>query len=204
MAHPLSPQLLIDAYSQGLFPMADGPNGDIQFYSSNPRALIPLDSRFHVRRSLRKALNKSDFTLSTDTAFEAVIHHCATVPRGEDGIWLTEPIMDGFVQLHQMGLAHSVECRHSGQLVGGIYGLALGGAFFGESMFSLQPHASQAALVALVDELRRQQFTLFDAQIANPHTRQFGLQEVTPAHYQHLLNQALRQETAWGTLEKSD
>ena len=144
------------------------------------------------------------FEIRFDTAFNDVIAHCAHVPRKEGGIWLTPPIVEGFQQLHQIGLAHSVACWQDDQLVGGIYGLALGGVFFGESMFSLQPYASQAALVALVNELRRQKFQLFDAQIATPHTRQFGLYEVKPTAYQRMLATALTQKIAWGSLQAPD
>lgn len=195
---PLSPELLLHAYASGVFPMASSRNEPgVDFYRPDPRALLPLDSRFHVRRSLAKRVRNGGFELRTDTAFEAVIDACAAPRDQEKDSWINGPIRDGFVALHRMGFAHSVEAWRKQTLLGGLYGLALGGAFFGESMFSRERDASQVCLVSLVQRLRAGGFVLLDSQYANPHIAQFGLEEVSADAYEKRLQKALAVRARW-------
>lgn len=174
--------------------MASGPRGKIEFYYYEPRGILPLDDRFVVRKSLRQTLNRRPFEIRINTAFAEVIRQCARwaeLPRHE--VWLSERMIELYEELHRMGYAHSVECWDaSGGLVGGLYGLALGSAFFGESMFSRAPFASQIALVALVERLREREFTLCDTQMSSDHLKQFGLLECSQDEYLLLLNEALK------------
>jgi leucyl/phenylalanyl-tRNA--protein transferase len=188
----LSPELVLEAYRQGYFPMAHGKHGAIQFYYYEPRGIIPLDDRFTVRRSLRQIINKKTFEIRFDTAFEDVIRSCARhddLPDEE--IWLSEEMIRIYCELHKKGIAHSVEAWQNGVLQGGLYGLVLGTAFCGESMFSRAPFASQFALVALVEHLRSHGFTLLDSQMESEHLRQFGLYTVTQKEYMSMLREAM-------------
>lgn len=190
---------ILDAYARGFFPMASGKNGDIDFYFYEPRGIIPLDSRFTVRRSLRQIINRKQHIIKFDTAFEDVITSCArhNLPRHE--IWLSNEMIDLYIQLNKLGIAHSVEVWTNNEdgigndtkLLGGLYGLAMGSAFLGESMFSNTPNASQIALVALVEHLRSKNFTLLDAQMSTEHLKQFGLLEISQFEYLKLLQPAL-------------
>ena len=151
----------------------------VDWYSPDPRAVLPLDG-FHVRRSLAKALRRRPFELRWGTAFDAVVAACAE-PRGDgSGTWINPAIADVFSELHRQSLTHSVEAWADDELVGGLYGLSLGGAFFAESMFSRRPYASQACLVALVERMRAAGHTLLDVQFTNPHLEQFGVVELPP------------------------
>jgi leucyl/phenylalanyl-tRNA--protein transferase len=190
----MSIEEVLDAYSRGFFPMASGKNGDIDFYFYEPRGIIPLDSRFTVRKSLRQIINRKQHTIRFDTAFEEVIRSCARhdLPRHE--IWLSNEMIDLYIQLNKLGIAHSVEVWSNDddpKLLGGLYGLTLGAAFLGESMFSNTPNASQIALVALVEHLRSKNFTLLDAQMSSDHLKQFGLLEISQFEYLKLLQPAL-------------
>lgn len=184
---------VLDAYARGYFPMASGKNGEIDFYYYEPRGIIPLDSRFTVRRSLRQIINRKDYVITHDVAFASVINACArhNLPRHE--VWLSHEMIELYNELHAMGIAHSVEVWNIEQdkLLGGLYGLTMGSAFLGESMFSDVPNASQIALVALVEHLRKKHFTLLDAQMSSEHLKQFGLIETTQYEYLKLLNKAL-------------
>lgn len=191
----LSTELILSAYAQGYFPMAQGPNGHIGFYAYEPRGIIPLDNRFTVRRSLRQILHKDLFDIRVNTSFEEVIRSCSrinTLPDQE--IWLSEEMIQNYLALHKQGYTHSIEVfdRQNSVLVGGLYGLTLGRAFFGESMFSLVPNASQIALVALVERLRERNFSLLDAQMSSDHLKQFGLLEYSHKEYLILLKEALK------------
>lgn len=187
---------VLDAYARGFFPMASGKNGAIDFYFYEPRGVIPLDSRFTVRKSLRQIINRRQHIIKFDTAFNDVITSCARhdLPRHE--VWLSNEMIRIYNELHTMGIAHSVEVWSTDEadpkLLGGLYGLVMGSAFLGESMFSNEPNASQIALVALVDHLRHQQFTLLDAQMSSEHLKQFGLIEISQFEYLKLLNAALQ------------
>ena len=183
--------------------MADGREGEIDWYSADPRAIQPFVEgdplgAFHLKRSLAKQLRKNQFEVTTDRCFTDVIHACATVPRGdEEGTWISPEIEAVYTALHEIGFAHSVEAWQDGELVGGIYGVAIGGAFFGESMFSRQPYASQVCYVWLIEHLRRCGYRLFDVQFVNPHLVQFGVVEVPRDDYLGLLDEAIELEVGW-------
>lgn len=186
MPEGLEPNLLVGAYCVGAFPMALAP-GEIGWFSPDPRGVIPLD-RFHVPHGLKRALRKAGFELRVDTAFEQVIDGCAD----RDETWIDDSIRQAFVGLHRLGWAHSVETWLDGELVGGLYGLAIRGGFFGESMFSRVSGASGAALVGLVERLRRRGYQLLDTQWTTPHLKRFGAEDIPRATYLELLNEALK------------
>ncbi len=177
-AAPLSPELVLRAYREGYFPMAESRHGEVHWYTSDPRAVIPLD-RFHVPRSLRQVLKRGEFAIAFDTAFPEVIRACAA--RAET--WISDEVIAVYTALHRRGDAHSVEAWRGPALAGGLYGVAIGAAFFGESMFSRESNASKVALVALVRHLRDRGFRLLDSQFMNEHMRQFGAVEIPRAWY---------------------
>jgi len=181
----IPPQMLLNAYSDGVFPMAE--EGEIFWFSPEQRGIIPLDSRFHVRKSLRRSMKKEVFRITSDTAFREVMMACAD----RDETWIDEAILKSYCQLHEMGFAHSVECWDDDGLQGGLYGVALGRVFFGESMFSRKTDASKMALVHLVELLRENGFVLLDTQWMTDHLRQFGGYEVPRDEYLKLLKDAL-------------
>ena len=200
-APTLSPQLLLNAYASGVFPMArDREAEEVGFYRPDPRAVLPLDGRFRVRRSLAKRVRNAGFEVRSDEAFEEVIDACARPRPGEEGTWINAAIRDAFVGLHRLGFAHSVEAWRGERLVGGLYGLALGGAFFGESMFSRERDASQVCLVHLVERLRAGGYVLLDSQYSNPHMDQFGPLEIPASAYERRLAEALRVQGRWGAI----
>lgn len=169
----LSPQRLALAYSQGIFPWPHR-GLPLMWFSPDPRFVLELD-RVHVGRSLRKRIRASTYVIRMDTAFERVMQACASAPRpGQDGTWITGPMCDGFAALHRAGLAHSIEAWQGEDLVGGLYGVAIGAAFSGESMFALAPDASKVAMVALLGNLLRWKFRLVDCQVETPHLARFG------------------------------
>ncbi|MFN8930137.1 MAG: leucyl/phenylalanyl-tRNA--protein transferase [Alphaproteobacteria bacterium] len=188
----LTPELLLAAYAQGYFPMGRSREDvAIDWYDPPLRGVLPLDD-FHVPRRLRRTLAKSNFTLTTDQAFADVMRECARARQERPTTWINDTIIAAYVALHQMGHAHSVEVWTAGLLVGGLYGVSLGGAFFGESMFSHQPNASKMALVKLVEILREAGYTLLDTQYVNPHLRQFGAIAIPRADYKTKLENALK------------
>ncbi len=190
--------MILAAYKSGLFPMAEGKVGAIGFFHYEPRGIIPLDEHFTIRRSLSQALKKEPFEIRIDTAFTEVIRACARHNElPDDDIWISEEMMELYTELHHDGIAHSVESWRDCELVGGLYGLSLGSAFCGESMFSRAPNASQAALIALVGYLRKQGFTLLDAQMPTEHLEQFGLYTVSQGQYLGMLADALDHEVSW-------
>lgn len=189
----LTPDLLIAAYCQGIFPMADG-DGEIHFYEPKIRAIIPLDEGFHVPGRLARTVRNGRFEPRFDTAFEQVIRACAA-PRPDGGDWISEEIVEAYCELHRLGYAHSVECWREGRLVGGLYGVAIKGLFAGESMFHHERDASKVALVHLVERLQAGGFVLLDSQyITGDHMRQFGAVEIPRADYHRRLRAALRVE----------
>lgn len=199
----LSPADVLFAYTQGAFPMATGREGAIQWYTADPRAIMPLET-FHVPHSLRRIVRKGVYEVTSDQAFEHVIRACAESHPGREETWISEEIIDAYVQLHAAGYAHSVEAwrineaaPEKRELVGGLYGVALGGVFFGESMFSRADDASKVCLVHLIERMRRQGFVLLDVQFNNPHLARFGVQEVERKVYEQLLHKALAANTAW-------
>ncbi len=195
-----SAELLLRVYASGIFPMVDPRTRAIGYYSPDPRAVIPLD-RFHVPRSLARVLAKQVFELRTDTVFERVIRACSEPHPGRRETWLDERLIAAYVELHARGLAHSVEAWREGELVGGLYGVHIGAAFFGESMFSRPTlggtDASKVCLVDLVTRLRLGGFTLLDTQFATPHLARFGCVEIPRPRYLELLDDAIRREAAW-------
>ena len=158
--------------------MADSLYGKIHWYSPDPRAILPLDS-FKISRSLKQTIKKKIFDIRFNTAFEKVIRNCSD--RNET--WISEEIVQSYFELHKLGYAHSIESWHKDKLVGGLYGVALGGAFFGESMFSLMKDASKVALVALVERLSQNGFKLLDSQYITPHLKKLGAIEISRMEY---------------------
>jgi leucyl/phenylalanyl-tRNA--protein transferase len=188
----LTAQLVVQAYRAGFFPMADAALGEIHWYSPDPRAIIPLD-QFNIPRSLQRFLREGHFEFRVNTAFREVMEKCAT--RTET--WISNEIIRVYSELRDGGLAHSVETWHEGSLVGGLYGIALGGAFFGESMFSEVSNASKSALVWLVSRLRERNFVLLDTQFLNDHLVQFGTIEIPKSEYISLLQSALKVDASF-------
>ncbi|HSQ74429.1 MAG TPA: leucyl/phenylalanyl-tRNA--protein transferase [Bacteroidota bacterium] len=182
----LSTALVLDAYRAGFFPMASERDGPITWHSPDPRAIIPLRS-FHIPRSLRQVIRTGTFVIRVDSCFEEVIRACAD--RGET--WISAEIIRTYIRLREEGFGHSVEVWKDGILAGGLYGVAIGGAFFGESMFSRVPNASKVALVALVDLLTTGGFVLLDTQYLTPHLEQFGACEIGRPEYLTLLEEAV-------------
>lgn len=185
--------MLLHAYANGIFPMAVNRRGDIRWFSPDPRAIIPLDEKFHIPHGLRRTLKKNPFTITVDRDFEGVIRACAAA-HGET--WISKEIIRAYTQIHQDGFAHSVEVRRGDELVGGLYGVHLGGAFFGESMFHRATDASKVALVALVERLRAGGFSLLDTQWTTPHLEQFGTLEIPREEYLLLLRHAVEKDCA--------
>jgi leucyl/phenylalanyl-tRNA--protein transferase len=184
----LQPSLLVAAYRAGYFPMAMD-DGEIRWYSPDPRGVLPLD-RFHAPRRLLRAVRSGRFEISVDRAFRGVMNGCAA-DRGE-GTWINDEILDSYCALHDRGLAHSVEVWAGGELAGGLYGVSLNGAFFGESMFHRVSDASKVALWALVERLRSRSFTLLDIQWLTPFLESCGAVEIPRDEYLLLLETALR------------
>ena len=182
----IDPELLLRAYALGWFPMGTGRRGRIEWFSPDPRGILPIQT-FHAPSRLRRVVRQSRFTIRIDTAFEAVMRACAH----RDETWITEDIVASYVSLHRLGFAPSVETWQDDQLVGGLYGVALGGAFFGESMFHTATDASKVALVALVERLRDRGFVLLDTQWVTPHLAQFGGVEIPRADYLERLATAI-------------
>jgi len=199
----LETALLLRAYSAGLFPMADAREADDVFWvEPRRRGVLPLDG-FHLSRSLAKTLKQERFRHSRDVAFEAVIRACSAAAPGRDQSWINRKILDAYCRLHAEGHAHSLETWDSdGQLVGGLYGVRLGGAFFGESMFSRATDASKAALAHLVARLRAGGFRLLDTQFLTAHLARFGGHEVKRSHYMAALDVALRHRADWTALDR--
>ena len=192
----ITPDLLLQAYRIGVFPMGER-RDDPKLYWLDPRlrAVLPLD-HFHVPKRLARTVRSETFEVSADTSFREVMRACAAPRPGHPESWINEPIIDLYGQLFDRGHAHSIECRHHGKLVGGLYGVSLGGAFFGESMFSRETDASKVALVFLMQRLRERGFVALDAQILNSHTESLGAVNVPRALFLKLLAAAKERETA--------
>lgn len=191
---PLTPDLLLRAYMQGYFPMANDPEdpAQINWYNPPDRAILPI-REIRIPRSLRQLIRKKPFEIKVDTAFDRVIEACAAATPGRPTTWLNDEIMILFKILHRAGFAHSVECWQGDSLVGGLYGLTLGAAFCGESMFSRVSNASKLALIHLCARLDAGGFTLLDCQLLNDYTAQFGAYEIPKENYLIRLNDALKQ-----------
>lgn len=185
----IDPDFLLMAYCSGFFPMADPKTGEIGWFSPDPRAIFELDE-FHVPRSLRLVIKKNLFEVRVNTSFEQVMRGCAE----REETWISEDIIRSYVELHRLGFAHSVESWSAGSLVGGLYGVAIGGAFFGESMFSRQKDASKVALVHLVERMKVRGFELLDTQWITPHLKMFGAKEISREEYLKRLRHAIKKK----------
>lgn len=182
----ISPQILLEAYCNGFFPMADPETGEIEWYSPNPRAIFPI---YNIKpsHSTRQILKKKIFEVKFDTCFESVILGCANRPDS----WINDVIINSYILLHKLGYAHSVETFKDGELVGGLYGVSIGAAFFGESMFSRVSNASKVAFYHLIEHLKAKNFVLLDSQFINEHTKLLGAIEIPRHQYLKLLKFAI-------------
>jgi len=190
------PRLLL-AYSKGIFPWYS--EGDpILWWSPDPRMIL-VPAKFKCSRSLKQKIKKGSYQVTMDSAFESVIMHCASVHNKSDGAtWITDEMMEAYIQLHRSGVAHSVETWFDDKLVGGLYGVSLGSAFFGESMFAEKSDASKVAFVLLIQQLQKWKFTLIDCQITTAHLKTFGAHEVSRHKFMTLLESALTVGTKKG------
>jgi leucyl/phenylalanyl-tRNA--protein transferase len=193
----LTPEILLRAYAEGLFPMAER-RGDPTLYWISPdkRGIIPLEG-FHVPRRLARTVRNTVFQVTSDRCFRQVMEACAAPAPGRTESWINDEILRLYTALHASGHAHSVECWRDGELAGGLYGVRLGAAFFGESMFSRQRDASKVALVHLVEGLRRGGFVLLDTQFITAHLARFGAIEIPRERYLLKLHDALNREAVW-------
>ena len=198
----ITPELIVRAYRAGIFPMAEDAKDENLFWvSPEMRGIIPLDG-FHLSASLRKAIRKSGFTVKVDTDFAAIIEGCATVGEDRDSTWINKTIRAVYGELFLRGVAHTVEVWDGPELVGGLYGLAIGGAFFGESMFHRRTNASKIAMAHLVERLRAGGFVLLDTQFITEHLASLGGVEIRRAVYEERLAEALQVEADWGAWDK--
>ena len=188
----IEPEFLLAGYSAGYFPMADSRDGGVRWYSPLRRGIIPLDA-FKVSRSLGQTLRKQTFEVKFNTSFEPVMRACAE----REDTWISEEIVQSYLRLHMLGYAHSVEAWKEGVLAGGLYGVALGAAFFGESMFSRERDASKVALVHLVERLRSRKFELLDTQFITQHLARFGTIEIPRSDYLIRLRAAIRKKRSF-------
>ncbi len=185
----LTAEALIYAYTSGVFPMAER-DGTIYWYRPDPRAIIPIDT-YKPAKSLKPILNRGQFEIRIDTQFEAVMRACAAPRAYEEETWISEEIIQAYIELFNMGFAHSVEAYEDGKLVGGLYGVHIGSAFFGESMFMLVSNASKVAFHYLIEILRANEFTLLDTQFMNDNVQRYGAMEIKRSQYERLLSKAL-------------
>ncbi|WP_028574087.1 leucyl/phenylalanyl-tRNA--protein transferase [Desulfonatronovibrio hydrogenovorans] len=193
----LSPVRLVAAYSKGIFPWY-GPDSPVLWWSPDPRLILYPD-KIHIPRSLRRTLNSCKFSITADTSFQEVIQSCAVVPRSDGhGTWLVPEMISAYVGLHRAGIAHSFEAWNGSRLVGGVYGVALGRAFFGESMFYLESNASKVALIHLVRFLEALGFHFMDCQQTTEHMLRFGAKEIPRNDFLTLLGQAIIKNPAPG------
>ncbi len=198
MTEQLTSELLLKAYAYGVFPMAKSREDRTVFWvQPKLRGVLPLGG-LHIPRSLKKTIRKGLFTVTVDRAFTQVLEGCAETTSVRPDTWINEQIVELFTELHHAGLAHSVEVWRDGELAGGLYGLAMGSAFFGESMFSRVTDASKVGLVNLVGILRRGRFNLLDTQFITDHLARFGTVEISQKEYLGLLSSALAQSADWG------
>ena len=188
----LTPAILLDAYSMGLFPMGDEDSGEIHWYSPDPRAILPIDG-LRVSRSLRRIISRDVFEVTFDQAFEATVLACAD----RSSTWISGEIVRSYTELHKLGHGHSVECWQEGELVGGLYGVHIGSAFFGESMFHRVSNASKVALYHLVEYLKDHMFTMLDIQFMTSHLESIGAVDVPRSRYLRILHDAVSQESKW-------
>ncbi|MEZ4629441.1 MAG: leucyl/phenylalanyl-tRNA--protein transferase [Deinococcales bacterium] len=191
MSITLNPQILLDAYYQGIFPMTDPRDGYTYWYDPNPRTIIPLDT-FHVPRRLERTIRQNKFEVRFNTAFSEVLHKCAEPRPKREETWLSPELIKIYEVFHEQGLAHSVETWQNDSLVGGVYGIALGGFFAGESMFSRVTDSSKVALVTLLRHVKSRGYQLFDVQFSTSHLKRFGAVEMPRFIYKKRLAEALK------------
>lgn len=187
MNQPFTPQLVIAAYTQAIFPMGND-DGTINWYSPDPRCIIDLDD-FHASKRLMRTYRSGKFEMKVNSAWDQVIRLCGSEHPGST--WISDDIIRVYTQLHQLGFAHSVEAYYNGELAGGLYGVAIGGAFMGESMFHLVTDASKVSLVYLVERMRERKFILLDSQYMTDHLGTFRAKNIPKSAYIRLLNQAI-------------
>ena len=193
----LTPEILLSAYAQGLFPMAERRDDPTLFWvSPEKRGVIPLDG-FHVPKRLARTVRSSRYRVTSDQAFVDVMRACATPAPGREQTWINDEILRLYTGLHAGGHAHSIECWEGDDLAGGLYGVSLGAAFFGESMFSAARDSSKVALVELVGMLRRGGFLLLDTQFLTPHLARFGAYEISREDYLARLHVAIAHDAIW-------
>lgn len=199
----ITPDIVLKAYATGIFPMSEGRDEPEMFWvDPEKRGVLPLDG-FHLPRRLRRTVRQDAFTIRIDSAFEDVMSACAEPASGRWTTWINREIQELFTELHQRGFAHSIEAWEGDELVGGLYGIALGAAFFGESMFSRRTDASKVALVHLIARLRLASFRLLDTQFITEHLRQFGAVEISRADYHSRLTRALSEYSDFSLSGKS-
>lgn len=197
VSRDLSPERLLVAYANGIFPWPTSGVPLIPWFCTNPRTVL-VPGQITVSRSLRKDLRRAPFTTTYDQAFPEVIAACGSMPRREGGTWITPAMIEAYTRLHELGFAHSVEAWNGDRLVGGLYGVSLGGAFFGESMFPLESDASKVALHELLEKVTAWNFRLVDCQMMTTHVRRLGALEWELEHFQSQLEAALAEETRRG------
>ncbi|MFT4032954.1 MAG: leucyl/phenylalanyl-tRNA--protein transferase [Siphonobacter sp.] len=195
----LTAEDLIYGYMNGIFPMADS-DDTLYWYSPDPRAIIPIDT-YKPAKSLRPILNRKTFEVKINTNFQGVMRGCARPRPDGEGTWISEEIIEAYTDLHRRGFAHSVEAYTDNGLAGGLYGVAIGGAFFGESMFFNEPNASKVAFHYLIEQLRKQQYFLLDTQFINDNVRRYGAIEIARADYMFRLRIALQQNCHFTDVE---
>lgn len=197
--------MLLWAYAHGVFPMGDPETGRIEWFSPDPRGILPLsaDDGLHIPRNVARQVRKGMFEIRFDSAFEQVMRGCAHDRNEDNRCWINETIIKSYTELHRLGFSHSVEAWLNDQLVGGLYGVQIGGAFFGESMFSRPEmggsNSSKVCLVHLVQRLRARGFALLDTQFWNEHLDQFGCVEIAREEYLRRLDEAIRRRVDWGS-----
>jgi len=192
----LTPEILLQAYRSGIFPMAPSRDStELNWYDPDPRGVLPI-AELHVPKKLQRTIKKRPYRITFDKAFEGVMRGCADV---RPDTWINDSIIKLYTALHKQGYAHSAEAWQEGKLVGGVYGISMGGAFFGESMFSTATDASKIALVYLVARLWKHGFELFDTQFTNEHIKQFGVYEIPRYEYHRRLKKALAKPDQWSS-----
>jgi leucyl/phenylalanyl-tRNA---protein transferase len=194
--HPsvtLDPETLLTAYGRGIFPMGD-PSGQVQWYSADPRGIIPLDA-FHIPRTLRSVVRQQRFEIRINHDFAGTMRACMQTRL--KATWITDELIRGYTRLHNLGFAHSVEAWRGGRLIGGLYGVSMGAAFFGESMFHFETNASKVALVHLVQRLNDRGYELLDTQASTPHLQRFGCIEIPAAEYLRRLHTAIGKDRSF-------
>lgn len=193
----IPPEQLLQGYVNGIFPMATGKNESIQWYSADPRGIIDLTD-YHISKRLRRYIRNKDYKITFDESFDEVIHNCATIHK-EEGVWISDEIIESYIHLFELGFAHSVEIWMDDQLVAGLYGVALKGAFFGESMFNKPeyPNTSKIALYYLIQHLIDNNFLLLDIQMVTSTTEQFGAKLIKRSKYMKILDEALERNSTF-------